>query len=113
MVRFPFATMHRLAFPPLTLLTAACTSTAPPPAPAVAPSPVATVARLPDGTGCAGEVSRFRAVMQNDLQTGHVARRVYDQVTAEIDRAAAACAAGRDAEGVRLVRATKSRFGYP
>ena len=69
--------------------------------------------RLPAGSGCSGEVTRFRAVMDNDLETGHVARSVYDQVIREIDSAAAACTAGRDGEAVRMINTTKNRFGYP
>lgn len=83
------------------LAGAACTQTAaPPPAPAasasasgVTPSSFA----LPAGSGCAGEVSRYRAVMDNDLATGHVAKAVHARITAEIDQAASACGAGRDA----------------
>ncbi|HRK24330.1 MAG TPA: hypothetical protein PLQ11_05180, partial [Beijerinckiaceae bacterium] len=30
--------------------------------------------RLPEGAGCSGSVNRFRALMDNDLATGHVAR---------------------------------------
>jgi hypothetical protein len=90
---------------------------------AASPPPVANSAaipgvtrsdfRLPAGSGCTGEVTRFRAVMDNDLETGHVARSVYDQVIGEIDNAASACAAGRDGEAVRMINNTKNRFGYP
>ncbi len=99
----------------LPLLLAACNQTAAPaPIAASAPSGVtATSFRLPEGTGCAGEVSRFRAVIDNDLATGHVARSVHGRMAGEVDRAGAACAAGRDAEAARMIAATKARFGYP
>ena len=96
-----------------------CTQTAGPlPAPApVTPTAAAGVTpstfRLPEGSGCTGEVGRYRAVMANDLETGHVTRAVHDRVVAELDRAASACSAGRDAEAVRMVHATKAKFGYP
>src|SRR3954471_4369179 len=50
---------------------AACTQTsAPPPAPAASVSAVTPSGfALPAGSGCAGEVSRYRAVMDNDLAT--------------------------------------------
>jgi len=97
---------------------AACTQTAaPPPAPGASASASASGVTpsgfaLPAGSGCAGEVSRYRAVMDNDLATGHVAKAVHARITAEIDQAASACGAGRDAESVRMIAATKARFGY-
>ncbi|WP_201859948.1 hypothetical protein [Microvirga soli] len=64
------------------------------------------------GTGCSGEISRYRAVMSNDLAMGHVNQSVYNRVDREITQAKAACTAGRDAEAVRMVNATKARHGY-
>jgi hypothetical protein len=63
-------------------------------------------------TGCNGEIARYRAVMSNDLATGHVNQSVYNRVDREVSQAEAACAAGRDAEAVRMVNATKARHGY-
>lgn len=83
---------------------AACTQTsAGPPAasPAVAPA------------GCSGSIAQFRAVIDSDNATGNVNASVYKRMTAEVDRAAAACAGGRDAEAMNEIRATKARFGYP
>src|SRR4051794_14163816 len=98
------------------LAAVGCTQTAAPPA---APAPAASASgvtpsgfALPTGSGCSGEVSRYRAVMDNDLATGHVAKAVHARITAEIDQAASACGAGRDAESVRMIAATKARFGY-
>jgi hypothetical protein len=68
---------------------------------------------LPEGSGCAGAVSRYRAVIENDLSMGHVNQSVYNQIQGEISEAASACAAGQDAKAVSLVRASKSRHGYP
>ena len=67
---------------------------------------------LPSGSGCGGEIARYRAVMSNDLATGHVNQSVYNRVDREIAQAEAACSAGRDAEAVRMIAATKSRHGY-
>jgi hypothetical protein len=95
------------------LAVSACNQTSTPDQTAFAsPGVTPTGFRMPDGTGCSGEIARYRAVMGNDVQIGHVNRSVYDKITAEVDRAAAACAAGRDAEAVRMVAATKSRYGY-
>jgi hypothetical protein len=69
--------------------------------------------RLPEGQGCSGEIARFRAVQENDLQTGHVNKSVYDRIRGEVDQAATICAAGNDAGARASLAATKRRFGYP
>jgi hypothetical protein len=89
---------------------AACNQTAPP-----APSAAMTTPssfRMPEGTGCKGEIDRYRAVMGNDLAMGHVNRSVYDRIETELEQASSVCAAGRDADSIRMVNATKSRHGY-
>lgn len=68
---------------------------------------------LPDGAGCSGAIARYRAILDNDLAMGHVDRGVYDRIQGEIDAAASACSAGREAQAVSLVRASKARHGYP
>jgi hypothetical protein len=87
------------------------------PAPPAAPQQASLVTprdfRLPEGTGCSGEIARFRAVQENDLATGHVNRRVYDQIKGEADGAAATCAAGNDAGARGQLAAIKRRHGYP
>lgn len=104
--------LRLLALPAL-LSLAACNQTAAPATPASPGSGVTAASfQLPAGAGCSGEVARFRAVMDNDLATGHVARAVHGRVVAEIDRAASACAAGRDGEAQGLIAATKARYGY-
>ena len=86
---------------------AACNQTA------SAPTPAGTgVMASSSGTGCKGEIERYRAVMSNDLAMGHVTQSVYTRVDREISQAEGACAAGRDAEAVRMVNATKARHGY-
>ena len=90
---------------------AACNQTASGPAPASA-SVTPSSFRLPEGSGCQGEIARYRAVMSNDLAMGHVNQSVYNQVNREIGQAEAACAAGRDAEAQRMIRAAKARHGY-
>jgi hypothetical protein len=87
------------------LALAACNQTASAPA-------GTTVAANSSNTGCNSEISRYRAVMSNDLATGHVNQSVYTRVDREITQAEAACAAGRDAEAIRMINATKARHGY-
>lgn len=97
-------------------LLAACNSSAPPPpvAPAAASRSVTPPGfRLPEGAGCTGAIARYRAIQDNDLSMGHVNQSVYNQIQSEIADAERACAAGDDAKAQSLVRASKSRHGYP
>lgn len=108
--------MHRLILASvLALSAAACTTAGPPPAPSpsqAAPGVTPNTFVLPAGGGCAGEVARFQAVMDNDIATGHTTRSVYDRVSAEIARARATCASGQEGPAIAQVNATKARFGY-
>ena len=72
-------------------------------------------AEFPDAGrfGCAGEIARYRAVQDNDLAMGHVAKSVYNQIKREIDAAEKACAAGQDAEATAMIHASETRHGYP
>ena len=97
-----------------------CNSSAPPPQAQISPGPQASRGsitpagfKLPDGAGCSGEIARYRAVMANDHDTGNVNDTVFRQIEGEISGAAAACAAGNDGQAVALLRASKSRHGYP
>lgn len=106
--------MLRVPLAAAVLALAACNSTgAPEPsAAAVAPGATPGTLALPAGSGCAGEIGRFKAVVDNDRETGNLNRPVYDRIAADLDRASAACSAGRDAEASRIVAATRSRHGY-
>ena len=99
------------------LTLAACNSSAPPTAPSPASSRIPYVTapgfKLPAGEGCAGDVARFQAIMDNDLETGHVNKSVYAQINGEIAGARAACASGRDGEARGLLLASRRRHGYP
>ncbi len=96
-------------------LSAGCNAARPPqaapPGPAV-PAPTAQ-ALPPDGPGCAGAVARYRSVVDNDLSIGHVNQSVHAQISIEIAEAASACSAGQDGRALSLLRASKSRHGYP
>ena len=69
--------------------------------------------RLPDGSGCAGDLARWQAVQANDYASGNVNLRIYNQIQAEIADAAAACQEGRDAQSRKLIASSKARHGYP
>lgn len=100
----------------LGLALAACQTAAPPPAPPPESAPAGVTPssfRLPGGTGCSGEVERFQAVMDNDLQTGHTTKSVHTRVSSEIATARQSCAAGNEGGAIAQIRATKAKFGYP
>lgn len=105
-----------LAAAALGLALAGCqtqTASAPPAPQQAAPGVTPNTFHMPAGTGCAGEVERFQAVIDNDLATGHTTRSVHDRVSGEISRARTTCSAGNDAGATGQIRATKAKFGYP
>ncbi len=110
--------MTRLAFPFILAVGAfglsACNATdgaGMAPTTAVATAPPSDFG-LPPGAPCSGEIGRYDAVVKDDLRTGNVDQKVYDQIERELGRAAAACAAGKGGEAHSLVAASKSRHGY-
>src|ERR1700722_16493007 len=111
----------RIALPACALIITSCVQQAPAPQPQAAARPQGYATErytpagfaLPSGEGCQGDVSRFRAVMSNDYQTGNVNLSVFKRITAEIDEADHACAAGDTARASGMIRATKAKFGYP
>ena len=105
--------LPRLLVAGLAAALAACSQTsAPEPAAAAASGVTPAGFSMPGQSGCAGEIARYRAIMDNDLSTGHVNKTVYDKVSADLERASAAYSSGRDGEAVRIVAATRSRYGY-
>jgi hypothetical protein len=98
-------------------LLAACNSAAPPAAPATsaaAPNGVTPSSfRLPEGSGCSGAIGRFNAIIDNDLETGHVNAKVHTAMKGELEKASAACSAGKDAQAQAMVAAIRKRHGYP
>jgi hypothetical protein len=61
---------------------------------------------------CKAAIADFEAIINSDLETGNVAKRVHARVTGELTQVKATCAAGRDAEATRTLAAVKSRHGY-
>ena len=93
----------------LTGLAACQSRTDTPPVPA-AIAPVA--APLPTGTGCGPSVARTQAIVASDVATGNLDAPVGKRFGADLGVAADACAAGREAESLRLLAAAKARYGY-
>jgi hypothetical protein len=69
--------------------------------------------KLPEGSGCAGENQRFRALIDHDLEIGFVNKSVYNKIIPEIGQAEKLCAAGAAEKAHASLSATKRRFGYP
>jgi hypothetical protein len=69
--------------------------------------------KLPEGSGCAGETQRFRALVNHDLAIGFVNQSVYNKIVPEIGEAEKLCAAGAEAKAHASLSTTKRRFGYP
>jgi hypothetical protein len=87
----------------------------PPPAPPPSSAPPGVTPSgfvLPGGSGCAGEVARFQAVIDNDVATGHTTRPVYDRMNQALAGARATCASGQDGRAIAEVNAIKARHGY-
>jgi hypothetical protein len=61
---------------------------------------------------CRAAISEFEAIINSDLETGNVAKRVHARVMAELTPVKTQCSAGRDAEATRALTAVKSRHGY-
>jgi hypothetical protein len=98
-----------IAVPLLAGALSACNRTS-----AAAPANAAPAAAAPGGgAGCAGEIARFEAVLKSDAETGNVNRKVYDRAQPQLNRASAACAAGRDGEAHAILAGTKRQLGYP
>lgn len=85
---------------------------------ASAPAPASlsytpTTFHMPTGSGCQGNIDRWQAVQNNDLQLGHVSQSVYNQIQSEIKAAQTECSAGHDAQASAMIVASKHKHGYP
>ncbi|MDE2578359.1 MAG: hypothetical protein KGL46_06115 [Hyphomicrobiales bacterium] len=95
------------------LTLSACNANRPAPVAAAPQASQGAAAPLPAGAACSEQIARYRAVADQDHQTGNVNESVFKQIDSEIGAASAACRAGNDAQAIALVRASKSRHGYP
>lgn len=68
--------------------------------------------QMPGGSGCAGDIARYRAVIANDYSSGNVAKSIYLQVKRDIDAAEKLCSAGQDAKASSTIHASQARHGY-
>jgi len=61
---------------------------------------------------CGSAIAEFDSIIDSDLKTGNVAKRVHARMVSELGPVKATCASGRDAEATRALAAVKSRHGY-
>ncbi len=61
---------------------------------------------------CGPAIAEFEGIIDSDVATGNLAKRVHARMVSELASIKAACAAGRDAEATRGLAAIKSRHGY-
>jgi hypothetical protein len=106
-------------WPPLfaALLLAGCNSVASTPelaANAAAPVDVTPQDfKMPEGGDCTSDIARYRAIQENDLSMGHVAKSVYAKIKAEIAAAEAECNEGHEARARAMIVSSKQKHGYP
>src|ERR1700735_4721930 len=70
-------------------------------------------APLPEGGSCAGDIARYRAIQEQDIKMGHVAKSVYNKIKAEIDAAEVECNNGHEAHARAMIVTSKKKHGYP
>ena len=70
-------------------------------------------AQLPEGGSCSGDIARYRAIQEQDIKMGHVAKSVYNKIKAEIAAAEAECNSGHEAHARAMIVTSKKKHGYP
>lgn len=118
MARLPASAALIAATLAATLALAGCNQTstavtAPAPNSSAIPGVTPSSFHLPEGSGCSGDVARFKAIIDNDLSTGHTTDGVHKRMTADLTRAAETCSAGRSGEASAMVRSVRTKYGYP
>ena len=68
---------------------------------------------LPEGGSCSGDIARYRAIQEQDIKMGHVAKSVYNKIKAEIAAAEAECNSGHEAHARQMILVSKKKHGYP
>ncbi len=67
---------------------------------------------LPPAAACTDKLNTYQKVLTADVTSGNLNKTVYDQIEADLLRAANACAAGKDGEALGIIHATKEKHGY-
>jgi hypothetical protein len=67
---------------------------------------------LPPAAACTDKLNSYQKVLTSDVTTGNLNQKVYNEIEADLSRAASACAAGKDGEALGIIHATKEKHGY-
>lgn len=67
---------------------------------------------LPEKAACTTDLNKYQTLLWSDVTTGNLNQSVYDQIEADLSRAANACAGGHDSEARAIIRSTKLKHGY-
>jgi hypothetical protein len=67
---------------------------------------------LPPAAACTETLNKYQEVLTADVKSGNLNKTVYDQIEADLVRAAGACAAGKDGDAMAIIRSTKEKHGY-
>ena len=99
------------------LLFAACNASAQPPQIDASAAGSLMVAQqdapLPEGGSCARDIARYRAIQEQDIKMGHVAKSVYNKIKVEIAAAEVECNNGHEAHARQMILVSKKKHGYP
>lgn len=79
---------------------------------AAAPASAPAWPALPGGAACTGKLNDYQKVLTADVTSGNLNKSVYDEIEADLSRAASACAAGKDGEALGIIHSTKEKHGY-
>jgi hypothetical protein len=99
----------------LTAALCGCNASSDSPPVATAPSSAGSTPAwppLPAAAACSESLNGYQTVLTADVKSGNLNKSVYDQIEADLLRAATACAAGKDGEAAGIIRSTKEKHGY-
>lgn len=68
---------------------------------------------LSEGGSCSGDIARYRAIQEQDIKMGHVAKSVYNKIKGEIAAAEVECNNGHEAHARQMILVSKKKHGYP
>jgi hypothetical protein len=62
--------------------------------------------------GCAGPISEFQQLIDQDAESGHLNPGVYNRVVTDLEPVKRACAENREPDARGQLASVKSRYGY-
>jgi hypothetical protein len=62
--------------------------------------------------GCAGPISDYQQLIDNDAETGMLNPGVYNRVSSDLENVKRSCASGREKEALGQLASVKARYGY-